>query len=157
MKLSKLLPVVVVGGVVVMSLTRCGKKEEATTAVAPTFSSLYTNVFTDCGKCHAAGKEHNESGYTDLDFSTQALAFESLAKTPSANTGCDSFKYIASGNPDGSVVYVLLTSALTIAFKEKNGTGCKIAEPGEHGLGGDASAETVSAMKTWISNGAKND
>lgn len=154
MKLSKIAFVIMLSGVV-FSLTRCGKKEEKK-SIEANFTSLYSNVFSDCSNCHAAGNERS-ARYPDLDFTSKETAYKSIVDvTPSSLTGCGSFKYIASGSPDNSIAYVVLDKELVIAFKGKNGTECKITEPDAHGLTA-GSAEALSAVKTWITNGAKND
>lgn len=139
--------------VVLMPLifTNCGKEEKKAT-VEPNFPSLYQNVFSDCASCHAPGKQTYDEDLADLNFASAETAYATMTKTSTKN-GCSSFMYIKANDAANSLVYADLDEAAGNAFKEANGTGCSIRPPGDHGLTA-LSAEALSAVKTWINNGA---
>jgi hypothetical protein len=112
-------------------------------AIQPTLSSIQTNVFNL--KCAVAGC-HVIGGIAPMSLAATD-AFTNLVNVPSATYGTPRFLRVKPGIADSSTLYMKVTgSPLT------GGAAARMPA----GLGPLSNAE-VSAIQTWINNGALNN
>jgi hypothetical protein len=136
--------------VTLFMISRCG----SSTSVDPTFTSLYSNYFKSCGvtECHAQGSTVYDNS-VKLDMSTQAAAYAGL-KAALDNTSkpeCNQ-KPIASTTPDDTMLIAILDQSTQDAYF--TATTCKPRYIENMKAGLAPSAEVLSAVRTWITNGA---
>lgn len=143
-------------------LTRCGSKDNPTTSsgVQPTFSSLYSNVFSkNCIQCHEPQGSATVTYGTNIDFSTQGIAYTTLTSGTSvgsiSNTSgqCHSVPLIEPNQPTSSYMLATLFSDYTHSDFYK--IGCTPYSPSAHGATLDSADEA--ALVQWIQNGALNN
>jgi len=156
---NNLIYILILGAVL---LTRCGSKNNPTTVsgVQPTFSSLYSNVFSkNCIQCHEPQGSATVNNGTTLDFSTQGMAYTTLTSGTSVgsfsnnNGECHSVPFIVSSQPTSS--YMLATLISDYTHSDFYNVGCTPYSPSAHGATLDSADET--ALVQWIQNGALNN
>lgn len=147
-------------------LESCGSKSDDDSSSAPTFTTVYTKIFSKdgsggcaSGACHNADTDEQKNGPL---FATQAEAYKSIYKTTQKTdfpnwdkvpTGCETAELVSPGFPGKSLLLGSLDKATGDAFA----TGCT---PGfsVHVAGGtNLSADDITMIKNWITAGAKND
>jgi len=143
------------------SLTAC----ETAGKVEPKFSSLYGDYFSNCKQCHAAGALGKTSETEkSLDFSSSAKAYATL--TGGSATGlvgnqadCNGVPFIQKGDPAHSLVVAALDAGARQAFDLAGNPNCDASAISDMTVkvNKTPSTEFLSALKTWITNGAQND
>lgn len=129
-------------------------------ALAPTYSSLYANVFSKrCAECHRPGGSANSAG-AQLDFSSAASGYstmvnQSVSGITSASV-CSSAKIVV-GNVNSS--YILATFFSGYGLGSNNWGGIAGCTPYDHTAFQTSvpSGAEKSALIQWISSGAANN
>ena len=132
--------------------------------VGPHFSSLYADYLSNCAGCHAPGAVgQTSSTEKTLDFSSEAAAYSSLMGNASGLSGnqqaCNGVAFVVKGKPQSSLVVATLDSATRTAFDVSTSPGCDANAISDmvFKTGKSPSAAFISALKTWVQNGAPND
>lgn len=143
-----------------LCLTAC---ETESIGVEATASSLYDNYFNKCASCHspdAVGKTSQTE--QNLDFAT-AEAMKTSLKLKAAGlvgnqSGCNDVPFIEDGNPAGSLLLAVLDETTRQAFDNSKYPDCDATAISamDNRVGGGPSAEVVTALKQWITDGASN-
>ncbi len=131
----------------------------------PHFSSLYANYLSGCAQCHAPGAVGATSTTEkSLDFSTQAAAYASLSGKANGlignQAGCDGVAFIVKDKPASSLLVATLDASTRNAFDLPGNPNCDnnaISDMTLPKLGKAPSAAFLTALKTWVQNGALND
>lgn len=138
-------------------ISACGDKKEEETELKPTFSSIYENVIVknDCASCHQPGKAQYDT-VKNLDLSSKANAYTTLTGAMQINgkPECDAGRYVTGGDLTTSALWAVLDEDTRTAFSAKV-TDCSIISETEMNISVSAAEKT--AIKEWISGGAKND
>ena len=145
-------------------LSGCVTTDGAGGDAQPHFSSLYANYLNNCAQCHAPGAVGATSNTEKtLDFSTQSAAYNSLMGKASGLSGnqqaCNSVAFIVKDKPASSLLVASLDSATRSAFDLSSNPGCDTNAISDMAFktGKAPSAAFITALKTWIQNGAAND
>ncbi len=130
----------------------------------PHFSSLYSTYLSGCSQCHAPGAAGGTSTTEkSLDFSTQSAAYSSLTGSASGLSGnqqaCNGVAFIVKDKPASSLLVAVLDSSTRSAFDLTSNPGCDNNAISDMAfkMGKAPSAAFVTALKTWVQNGALND
>lgn len=130
-------------------LTCCGDLLK-TKKIDPTYDSLWTNVFHNCGSCHdGSGPNAGGPDVTSKDKFYAAY----VGKAPGANwlnSNCKDIMIIATGNPDQS----LLLASLDKSYHEKL-VECQSRYEAHNEAKVTLKDEEVTALVQWIKDGAK--
>ena len=133
--------------------------------VEATFTSLYGDYLGKCKQCHAPSAPGRTSDIEQtLDFSTRATALSTL-KTGMAtgltgnHTACNGVPFLAA-TPDKSLVVAVIDQPTrqAIDLSPQHAT-CDVDSITDATVkvGSQPSAMFVSALKTWITNGAMDN
>lgn len=130
----------------------------------PHFSSLYADYLSNCRQCHAPGAVGATSTTEkSLDFSTQGAAYASLTGSANGLSGnqqaCNGVPFIAKGKPGSSLLLAVVDASTRSAFDLTGNPGCDTNAISDMAfkVGKAPSAAFITALKTWIQNGAAND
>ncbi len=130
----------------------------------PHFSSLYSTYLANCAQCHAPGAVGATSTTEkSLDFATQAAAYTSLSGTATGLTGnqqaCNGVAFVVKDKPASSLLLAVLDSATRTAIDLTATPNCDHNAISDMALkmGTPPSAAFLTALNTWIANGAPND
>ena len=141
----------------VLLVANCGKSSSGpdTTAVSPTLTSLYSNVFSqNCIVCHVPGGASNGS---TLDFSSITTAYQTLLSAHVSGTStagaCASVRIVTPSHPETSYLEAVLDASYAKANFVQ--TGC--TPYAVHLQNTNLSSAELSALSAWISNGAANN
>lgn len=142
-----------------------GGDDGGTAAVEPKFSSLYSNYLVGCKNCHAPGAPGRSSDTeTTLDFSTVSTAFSTVTSGNAAGlvgnaAACNSVPFVVSGHPETSLLVAVLDQPTRTSFHAPSAASCDAdAVTDETVKQGSAPSDAfVTALKTWITNGASNN
>lgn len=139
-------------------LSGCGQLATPT-ATSGTFTSIYTSTLskTTCVSCHEPGGSGYANGVT-LDFSTQALAYQTLTSAtvsnPSEKTNCSGVKIVYPSNASKSYLAAVLFSD----YNANNFAGVSGCQPYTvHLQNLSLSADEKTSILNWINNGALNN
>lgn len=133
--------------------------------VEATFTSLYGDYFTNCKNCHAPGAPGRTSDIeTTLDFSTKATAYTSIKTGMAAGlTGnkamCNGVPFLGT-TPAKSLLLAVIDQPTRQAIDlSPTFPNCDIDTITDATVksGKQPSTAFVSALKTWITNGAMNN
>lgn len=155
-----ILPRVILLGSLVLILARCGSQLTDTPAPASgTFGSVYNSLKSNnCTECHTPKGSATIDNHVALDFSTQALAYQTLtASTVSGTTSagdCGGIKIVSPGNPSKSYLAAVL-------FKDYNTSGfadvTQCVPYNAHLTSFNLSSSEKTSIINWIQNGALNN
>jgi hypothetical protein len=133
--------------------------------VEATFTSLYADYFGNCKNCHAPGALGRTSDIEQtLNFSTKAMAYTTI-KTGMAtgltgnHTGCNGAAFLGT-TPGKSLILAVLDQPTRQAIDLSPALpNCDIDSITDATVktGKQPSAAFVTALKTWITNGAPNN
>ena len=134
-------------------------------AVQPHFASLYGDYFSNCAQCHSPSGPGRQPGTTEtsLDFSTAATAYATLtgkaAGLSGNSAGCNGVPFIAKGKPGSSVLLAVVDASTRKSLDLTGYASCDATAITDMTLkvGKAPSAAFVTALRTWIQNGAAND
>lgn len=137
--------------VTLFMISRCGTG----TTVESNFTSLYENYFKNCGttECHAPDSStYNEK--VNLDLSTKAQAYRGLtaALDNTSKPECN-MAPVATSVPDNTMLIAILDQSQQDAYFEKSNCKPRYIENMKAGMA--PSADVLSAVRTWITNGAQ--
>jgi mono/diheme cytochrome c family protein len=93
----------------VILITGCGSDDKEDTSAAVTFSSVYTDIIekNDCQQCHKPGGDAQANYGVSLNFSTSALAEQTLKQGSGSSTGtpdCNGKSYVVASKVDESYI-----------------------------------------------------
>jgi len=142
-------------------ITRCdSSKSSKTSNVTSNFTSIYTHVLSkNCVQCHEPQGSATINNSTQIDFSTQAVAYQTLTSLTSTgvsanlNSQCSGVPLVSMGHADQS--YVLATLSATYFHADFYKSGCTPYSPSGHGA--TLSSTETQAIVEWIQNGAINN
>lgn len=136
----------------------------AASSVEPKFSSLYGDYLSNCAQCHSPGAVGATSETEkSLDFSTQSKAYASLMGSATGlvgnQSGCNGVAFVQKDKPAMSLLVASLDSSTRSAFDLAGKPSCDQNAISDMTVkvGKAPSAAFVTALKTWIQNGAAND
>lgn len=140
-----------------LALTRCGSLEDLVEVPDTPYGELWSELFNRCGACHGVSSAGTEGGpdLTTLDATHRNLVGKRGNDYPDWDTffnnrpDCETIPFIAPGNPNNSLVVAILDD--TVA------DGLAPCVPSDHTgppMRISASAETMSKLRDWISDGA---
>ena len=138
--------------------TATDKEESAT----PSFTSLYNNVFgtTNCASCHQPGGQAFDTDGVELDFSTQANAYNTLTSknvTGATSIGtCNGVAIVASAATNSYLAAVLYDDYATSSFGGVASCTPYSARRQDANLSSLAS-QYKSTLIDWINAGAPNN
>jgi hypothetical protein len=129
------------------------------------FTSLYSDYLANCKQCHAPGAPGRTTDIEQtLDFSTRATALSTL-KTGMAtglmgnHTACNGVPFLAT-TPDKSLLVAVIDQPTRQAIDlSPQHADCDIdaITDATVKVGSQPSAAFVTALKTWITNGAMDN
>lgn len=140
-------------------LTHCGSKQDSS-EVAARFSSIYTRVLNqNCVQCHEPQGSATVNNSTLIDFSSQALAYQTLTTLTSTglsaniNNQCSGVPLVTVGYPEGS--YLLATLFSDYHHTDFVKSGCTPYPSNIHGV--TLSTSEKQAIVEWVRSGAVNN
>ncbi|MCB0342207.1 MAG: c-type cytochrome [Pseudobdellovibrionaceae bacterium] len=139
-------------------LARCSDPLNTAGDVEPTFSSLYSKLFsTECASCHQPGGSGYVAG-APLDFSSTSTGYFSLFQSVggASNSGtCGSLSNVAAGSPSQSYLMGVVSSQ----YYEDNFGGVSGCTPINTHINGvvNLSTSEQAALEQWIQSGAANN
>jgi hypothetical protein len=127
------------------------------TTTSGTFSDVYAKTLKkDCLQCHDGA---DTAQFGNLDFSTQANAYESLTtgtvSGPSSSNICTGVKLVDAGSPASSYLLATLFTEYTAASNYGGVAAC--IPYNAHALLDALSPSKKASMVAWITAGAPND
>lgn len=142
-------------------LTTSCTKDANITVVAPTYSSLYSNVFyngnTGCVSCHAPGESAYDTDNVGIDFTSSSNGYSTLVGPDvMGNTSvgtCSAVELVDPGSPTSSYLAAVLISSYNSGNVGKSGCTPYNVHLSDQNL----STEELSALEEWITNGAQNN
>lgn len=141
---------------ILLSSILWGCSEEKNSTSPPSFTSIYTQVLVGqaCVDCHSPGGDNNGS---QLDFSTQALAFSTLTNlkvTGATSVGTCGDVFIVGETPDTS----FLAAVLFDDYYQDNFAGVAGCTPYNIHLSNQSLTDSEKAnIIGWIQAGAPNN
>ncbi len=156
MRLTRL----VAAAAAVFALAAC---ETEDTGVTADVTSLYDNYLNKCASCHTPdGAGQHSSIEKTLDFSTVETASKTLregkASGMSGNQeGCNGMPFVKAGKPGASLLVAVLDETVRQGFDDPDFPDCDgtAISAMDNKVGGAPSAEFLTALKQWITDGAK--
>jgi hypothetical protein len=132
--------------------------------VQATFSSLYGDYLGNCKQCHAP----NAPGRTTdtertLDFPSRTTAFNTLRGMASGLVGnhmdCNGVPFLAATPAKALLVAVIDQPTRQAIDLSPGHPGCAVDTISDETVkvGNQPSADFVTALKTWVSNGAQDN
>jgi len=132
-------------------------------AVQATFTSLYGDYLGNCKQCHAPGAPGQTSDIEQsLNFASRATALSTLMGMASGLTGnhtaCNGVPFLAA-TPGSSLLVASLDQPTRQAFDLSGHVGCDVDSISDQTVkvGSQPSSAFISALKTWITNGAPDN
>jgi hypothetical protein len=141
-------------------VTSCTDKEEDTSGVQPTFSSLYSNFFATCASsgCHVEGSDVYDNKI-NLDLSGgKDAAYDALTSNTIvylASPDCDGARIVNTAGYDESLIKALSGDDAERDEFESVKPDCRPARFSNMPI--SVSANVKAALKEWIQRGAPND
>lgn len=134
----------------------CGNKSSTDNAVSATYSSLYSNVFSQsCVQCHQPGGSAEGNG-AEVDFSSQSRGYSSLTtgtvKGVEAGSNCSGINIVSEGSATTSYMVGLLVSSENGRVYGSNCTAIRT-----HIEANYLSSEAANALIQWVNEGAQNN
>jgi hypothetical protein len=132
--------------------------------VEATFTSLYADYFSNCKECHAPGAPGRTSDIEQtLNFTSKATAYMTI-KTGMATglvgnkAGCNGAPFLST-TAARSLIVAVLDQPTRQAFDLSGFANCDVDSITDATVksGKQPSAAFVTALKTWIGNGAPNN
>lgn len=133
--------------------------------VTATFTSLYTDYFSECGQCHAPGAPGAGAPGIEktLNFSTKAMAYTTI-KTGMASglsgndMDCNGVPFVSS-TASRSLILAVLDQPTRQAFDLSSHPNCDVDAISDQTVkvGFPPSAAFVVALKGWLNDGAPNN
>jgi len=132
--------------------------------VEATFTSLYADYFGNCKQCHSpAGPGRTSDTEQTLNFTTRGSALTAL-KTGMASglvgnfMACNGVSFIGA-TPGASLVVAVLDQATRQTIDLPGHANCDASAIADMTVkvGSQPSASFVTALKTWITNGAMDN
>jgi len=131
--------------------------------VQATFTSLYGDYLGNCKQCHAPGAPGRTSDIEQsLNFTSRATALSTVKGMASGLMGnhlsCNGVPFLAAA-PGSSLLVAVLDQPTRQAFDLTGHAGCDVDAISDETVkvGSQPSAEFVTALKTWITNGATDN
>jgi hypothetical protein len=132
--------------------------------VEATFTSLYGDYLSNCKRCHAPGAPGRTSDIEQsLDFTSKATALTSLRGTATGlmgnHTGCNGVPFLASTAAKSLLLAVIDQPTRQAIDLSPGHADCDIdmITDATVKVGSQPSAAFVTALKTWIGNGAMDN
>lgn len=140
-----------------------GSADSSGGGVQATFTSLYGDYLGNCKQCHAPGAPGKTSDIEQtLDFTSRATALSTLMGMASGLTGnhtaCNGVPFLAA-TPGNSLLVAALDQPTRQAFDLSGHAGCDVDSISDQTVkvGSQPSSEFITALKTWITNGASDN
>lgn len=132
--------------------------------VTASFTSLYGDYLGNCKECHAPNAPGRTSDIEQtLDFTSRNTAFTTLTTGMATglvgnHTGCNDVPFIAS-SPGSSLLVAVIDQPTRQAFDVSQHPNCDVdaITDATVKVGSQPSSAFVTALKTWISNGAMDN
>ena len=152
-------------------LAGCGAEDpiggtpDANTGVQATFTSLYGDYFQNCKNCHTPAAPGRVTDTEDtLDFTSQTTAYMTI-KTGMASglvgdaANCNGAPFVVASNSAQSMLLASLDQPTRNAFDLPSHPMCDSVAITDQTLqvGSQPSAAFITALKTWLTNGAQNN
>jgi mono/diheme cytochrome c family protein len=133
--------------------------------VEATFTSLYADYFGNCKNCHAPGAPGRTSDIEQtLNFSTKAMAYTTIKTGMAAgltgnHTGCNGAAFLGTTPAKSLILAVLDQPTRQSIDLSPTSPNCDLNSITDATVkaGKQPSAAFVTALKTWITNGALNN
>ncbi|MGM0577815.1 MAG: hypothetical protein ACQEXJ_18965 [Myxococcota bacterium] len=129
-----------------------------------TFAALYDGYFQECKQCHAPGAPGRTSDIEQsLNFGSRSTAYSTLqgaaAGLQGNQAGCNGVPFIASGEPDDSLVLAVLGEDVRAGFDVQTHPDCDQGAISDMTLkvGFPPTPRFVAALTGWIAAGAPED
>ncbi len=141
-----------------------GAPDGGAQGVEATFTSLFADYLGECSNCHAQGAP----GRTDdieqtLDFTSRTTAHSTITTGMAAGltgnfAGCNGVPFVGSG-PSDSLLLASLDGPTRTAFDLSAFPDCDMDAIADQTVqvGQAPSADFISALKTWLTDGAPNN
>jgi len=129
------------------------------------FTSLYGDYFTRCKQCHAPGAPGRTSDIEQtLDFSSHTTAFTTLTTGMATglvgnHTACNGVAFLATTPGMSLVLAVIDQPTRQVIDLSPQHPSCDVDSISDETVkvGSQPSTAFVTALKTWISNGATDN
>ncbi|GEM_PF-1666273 len=153
----------ILGALVVATTLLVAGCETESTGVEANVTSLHDNYLHKCASCHApAAAGRTSDTEQSLDFSTAEMTSKSLREGKATglkgNTaGCNDVPFVKAGKPELSLIVAVLDEDVRKAFDDPDHSSCDNTAISAMDIraGGAPSAEFLTALKQWITDGAK--
>ena len=142
-----------------------GTPDANTGGVQPTFTSLYGDYFQNCKNCHTPAAPGRTSDTEDtLDFTSQTTAYSTIKTGMAAGLegnflDCNGVPFVTASNPSQSLLLASLDQPTRNAFDLPTHPMCDMDANADQTLkvGTQPSAAFITALKSWLTNGAQNN
>lgn len=131
--------------------------------VQATFTSLYGDYLGKCGDCHSpTGPGRTSDIEKTLDFTSRTTALSSLRGMASGLTGnhtaCNGVPFLAA-TPGSSLLVAVIDQPTRQTIDLPQHAGCDVDTISDETVkvGSQPSSDFLTALKTWIANGAKDN